>query len=404
MINNRDQYPMLLDGLVVKVNQIHIQESLGFTSKFPRWGIAFKFPAQEATTRLLDVTLQVGKTGAITPVAEIEPIELNDTIVKRATLHNFEEIQRHGYKLGDIVTIIKSGDVIPKLLGVNKLERDGTEKEIKLPTVCPTCGSPVEKRKKFNSEEDSTAIYCSNKSCPDVVKNRVSYAVSKKAFNIDGVSFSAIEEMYEKGYIRSVSDLFEISVDQLLTLEGFKIRKATKTFNSIQNIIGNVSLGKFINALDIELIGERASEKISKDKRASELILGLEGNPTLEDFSSVEDIGDAMAKNILSFLEYNTEEIKSLFEKTNPIVPDWDNKEVLEDSFFTGKKVVITGTLSQPRDYFKELLTNKGAIVGNSISKKTDFLLAGENAGSKLAKAESLGVEILNEETLNERL
>jgi DNA ligase (NAD+) len=400
ILAKRDSFPMLLDGVVVKVDQKSMQEELGFTSKYPKWGIAFKFPAEEQTTRVLDVVLQVGKTGAITPVAVVEATDFDGVIVERATLHNFEEIGRQDIRIGDKVTIIRSGDVIPKIIGVFSLDRSGEEREIVAPEVCPVCGSDTEKRFKFGTTEESAAIYCSNRSCPAVLQEQISYAVSKKAFDISGVGESAIEELIEKGFLTKTSDLFSLTVDNLLTLDGFKQRKAEKTFNAIQSVIGNTEMYRFINALDIELIGERASKKVAANQTAVEYILGIRENPTLEDFTSIEDIGSAMAENIIRFIESKSEFISELRSAVQPIMPNYSQSESSsnEDSAIAGKTFVITGTLSQSRSYFQDMVENNGGKVSGSVSKKTDYLLAGEKAGSKLDKANSLGVTVLNEE------
>ena len=389
MIKNRDKYPMLLDGMVIKVNDIHEQEDLGFTSKYPKWAIAFKFPAIEKVTTLKDVILQVGKTGVITPVAIVEPVNIDGVVVERATLHNFSEIAEKDIRIGDSIVIIRSGDVIPKIVKVFHDRRKGSEIKIEEPCECPACGSEVIKDKLFGTDKEATAVKCSNSSCPEVLKQRLKYAVGKKALDIKNLGDSTINELVEKGLVKKLADLWSLTKEDFLSLEGFKDRKATKAVEAIQGAIG-VDLYRFINALGIELIGERASKKLVEalgEKLFSDL--------TEEDLSAVEDIGDAMAYNYVRYMSTEREEVKELKEILKPNIPE--EKEVVE-SALTGKTVVITGTLSQSRGYFAGLVEERGGKVGSSVSKKTDYVLAGEKAGSKLEKAEKLGVTVLNEE------
>lgn len=402
IIRTRSEFPMLLDGIVVKVDQKSIQAELGFATKYPKWGIAFKFPAEEQITTVKDIIVQVGKTGAVTPVAVIEDTFFEDGKIKvnRVTLHNFKEIERQDIRIGDKVTLIRSGDVIPKIVGVLTMSRTGNEREVVAPCNCPECGAPVEKRKKFNSTEDTAVIYCSNHVCPAIVRERISYAVSKKAFDIPGVGESVIKELVEKGFVSRVPDIFDLTVEDFLSLTGFKIKKAEKSYQAIQAVVGKASMADFINALDIELIGERASKKLAADKNAVELILGLvDKEVTIEDFESIEDIGGAMAKNIVEFLSVNRVLINALKDKVQPIVPDFNKSESTVETAITGKTFVITGTLSQSRDHFANLIEANGGKVSGSVSKKTDYLLAGEKAGSKADKAASLGVTVLNEDS-----
>lgn len=389
MIENRDKYPMLLDGMVIKVNNINEQENLGFTSKYPKWAIAFKFPAIEKVTTLKDVILQVGKTGVITPVAIVEPVNFDGVIVERATLHNFNEIAEKDIRIGDSIVIIRSGDVIPKIVKVFHDRRNGSEIKIKEPRECPACGSKVIKDKLFKTEKEAIAIKCSNPSCPEVLKQTLQYAIGKKALDIKNLGESTINELVEKGLVTKLADIWSLTKENFLSLEGFKDRKATKAVEAIQGAVG-VDLYRFINALEIELIGERASKKLAEaigEKLFSDL--------TVEEISSVEDIGDAMAFNFVEFMNNKKEEIKELRDILKPNIPK--EKEVVE-SALTGKTVVITGTLSQSRGYYAGLVEERGGKVGSSVSKKTDYVLAGEKAGSKLEKAEKLGVTVLNEE------
>lgn len=401
MIETRGNYPMLLDGMVIKVNQKSIQKESGFTSKFPRWAIAFKFPAIEKVTILKDVILQVGKTGAITPVAIVEPVNIDGVIVERATLHNFEEIERMDIRLGDQIVIIRSGDVIPKITNVFHDRRSGEEKKILVPECCPECGSPVEKAVLFDSDEEGSTLKCSNKSCSAVLKQKIKYAVSKKALNIMSLGESTIDEMVEKGLISSVIDLWSVTSDDLLKLEGFKDRKASKIVESIDEIRGKTELYRFVTSLGIELIGERASKKLSAAFGERLIYPDIEDQKlSVEQLSSVEDIGLAMATNFVNYMNENSHAVALLRDIIQPVVPA--PKEVGDT--FAGKSFVITGTLSKERSYFEFLVEKHGGKVSSSVSKKTDFVLAGEKAGSKLEKAQELKVRVISEEEFEKML
>ena len=394
IIDTRDQFPMLLDGVVIKVNQKQIQTELGFTSKYPKWGIAFKFPAMEEISTLNDIILQVGKTGAITPVAVIEPTEFDGVIVERATLHNFQEIERMDIRIGDKISIIRSGDVIPKIVGIHTLERTGNEVIIEEPTACPICGHATERRSKQNSLEETAVIYCSNHYCPGILKGRIEYAVGKKALNLFGFGESTVAELVDLGKVEKISDIFKLTKEDLLELEGFKDRKAQKVFDSIQSCKG-IEAYRVLNALDIKNIGESASKKIIKALGAK--ALDTIDTPSYEEIISLEDIGAVAATEYVDFMANFKDEVDEVLMFVQPIYPEI--VEVSEDSEIFGKTFVITGILSSPRGDFAKQIEANGGKVSKSVSKKTDFLLAGEKAGSKLTKAESLGVTILSEKS-----
>lgn len=392
---NRDLYRMLLDGMVLKVNDLHIQDELGFTSKTPKWALAYKFPAIEKCSVLENVIFQIGKTGAITPVAIIKPTDIMGSIISRATLHNFEEIARKDIRIGDEIVIIKSGDVIPKIKRVFHDRRKGNEIEIIEPVVCPCCGSATEKKKLFDSEEDSATLRCSNPECSDVLIAKLQFAVGKKALDIKDFGESTVEQLVKAGLVKELKDFYSLTKEQLLTLDGFKDRKAEKLLEGVLNTV-NIPLDRFIRTLDIELIGERASSKIANALGFKSLSPDL----TLQELLLVEDIGYAMATNYISFLSENIEKIVDLRTLLNPIF----EVKKLVSSVFVGKTFVITGSLSKGRDEYKLYIESLGGKVSSSVSKKTDFLLAGEEAGSKLEKAESLGVKVISEEELNQMI
>jgi len=367
MLSLRDKYEIMLDGMAIKVDSIILQNSLGYTVKNPRWGCAYKFPAIEKTTIIQDIVLQVGRTGVVTPVAVVEPVDIEGAIIERATLHNFDEIKRKDIKIGDKVIIIRSGDVIPKITKVITQVRDGSEKEISKPLFCPKCGSEL--------LQEETLIKCQNLSCPARVVNSIIHFASKKCLNIDGLGKKIVQLFYEKEIIKDIEDLFFLEKEKILKLEGFKEKKAQNIIDSIQAIRHNTPCFKFVNALGIEHIGEVASKKLC-------LAFGLDFiQANSEELIKIDGFGKEMIESVLEFIRVNKTKINHLISLIKP-TQDMIQKET--NAVISGKTFVITGTLSKPREYFKTLLEKYSAKISSSISKKTDFLLAGENAGSKL--------------------
>jgi DNA ligase (NAD+) len=392
IIERRDSFPMLLDGLVVKVNAKNIQDELGFATKYPKWAIAFKFPAQEMTTIIREVLFQVGKSGIVAPVAVVDPVDIGGAIVTRATLHNFEEIARHGLMINDKVNIIRSGDVIPKIVGVYLDLRDGSEIEIVAPTECPVCGSATEKR--INTDGEIGAhLFCSNYFCPAVIKGRITYAVSNKALDMPGISEAIVSELVDAGLINDTADLFYLTKDQLLSLgAGFKEARTNKALSSIESAKG-CEMFRFINALDIPTVGETASKQLAKNDVFVDSLIN--GTPiSIDQLKTIDVVGDVMASNILSFLQTNRLEIDKFAKAISPSMPV---AAVVVQSKITGHTFVVTGTLSQSRSYFENLIEAHGGKLQSSVSKKTDFVLAGDAAGSKLDKAIQLGIKVLTE-------
>ena len=382
LIAKRDEIEMMMDGMVVKVDDVSLQEELGYTVKYPKWMVAFKFPAIEKVTKLKDITLQVGRTGVVTPVAEVEAVNIEGVIVERATLHNFDEIERKDIRIGDSVIIIRSGDVIPKIIKVLAERRDGSEKVLKRPLVCPVCQSEL--------LDDGALIKCQNLSCDARVVGAMIHFASKKALNIDGLGDKIIEQLYAQQLVLHVKDLYTLNREQLLALEGFKAKKADNLLAAIEQSKG-VSLEKFINALGIEHIGEVAAKKIAR-------AFGLEWlEASHEQIIALEGFGEEMAKSLVEFIHVNKAETYELMDVIQPIA----SKLEITESVFTGKTVVLTGSMSKPRDEIKVMLEKLGAKVSGSVSKKTDFVIYGEDAGSKLSKAEELGVKTLSESELN---
>ena len=383
MIKKRDTFPMLLDGMVIKIDDITTQQDLGFTQKFPRWSCAYKFPAVEKTTKLKDIILQVGRTGVVTPVAIVEPVLIEGAIIERATLHNFDEIQRLDLKIGDEIIIIRSGDVIPKITKVLKDRRDGNEKEILKPTICPDCSSEL--------LIEDIMIKCQNLDCPSRVVNSIIYFASKNCLNIDGLGDKIVELLVNEKKIFDILDLYSLKYEDLENLEGFKEKKINNLLNAIENS-KNSELHRVLTALGIEHIGEVASKSICS-KFGLDLV-----DVSFEDLISIDGIGEQMANSFLEFFRVNREFVLKLFYILKPKVTI---KEEAKDNIFKNKTVVVTGTMSKSRDEIKIFLENLGAKVSSSVSKKTDFLIYGEDAGSKYDKAIELGVKILSEDEMN---
>ena len=380
-----------IDGLVVAIDDMRTRELMGYTVKFPKWAIAYKFEAQEATTKLLGVEWNVGRSGRLAPTAILEPVELAGVTVKRATLNNMDDIERKGVKIGADVFVRRSNDVIPEIMGIVPETLDGAE-EIKPPTECPACGSHI--------ILDGAHYFCENTlSCkPQMVKSIVHYAC-REAMNIAGFSERTAEQLFEKLNIKSISDLYKLKEEELIGLEKFGPKKAQNLLEAIENS-KECELHAFIYALGIPNVGVKtAKDLVSRFKS----IEGLK-NATFEELVSVPDVGDIVAQDVMSFFkeEKVLETIDELLELG--VNPKFEEVEVTENPFM-GKTVVATGSLQNySRSEIKEKLESLGAKVAGSVSKKTDYVIAGEAAGSKLTKAQELGVKVLSEEEFEEIL
>ncbi|ACM93636.1 DNA ligase, NAD-dependent [Nautilia profundicola AmH] len=378
----RDSFEVMLDGMVVKIDEIKYHDILGYTQKYPRWMVAYKFPAIEKETIIEDVIVQVGRTGVLTPVAVLKPVEIGGVIVERATLHNFDEIERMDIRIGDHVIVIRSGDVIPKITKVLTWKRKGDEKPIPRPTHCPVCGAEV--------LDEGALIKCQNLSCPARVVNTIIYFASKNCLDIEGLGESVAKLLYEHGLVKDVTDLFELKVEDLEKLPLFARKKAENLVNAIKSKVG-VECWRFVNALGIEHIGEVASKKICEK-------FGVEFyKHAPEEFEEIEGFGPEMVKSIAEYIRVNKEKIEKLIEILKPKNPE---KKEVQKTPFTGKTVVLTGTMSKPRSEIKKMLEDMGAKVSSSVSKKTDFVIYGEDAGSKYDKAKKLGVNLLSEDDM----
>ncbi|MDQ0150661.1 NAD-dependent DNA ligase LigA [Eubacterium multiforme] len=380
-----------IDGLVLVIDDIRTRELLGYTIKFPKWAIAYKFEAQEATTKLLEVEWNVGRRGRVSPTAILEPVELAGVTVKRATLNNMDDIKRKGIRVGAEVFVRRSNDVIPEIMGVvpDSL-KDSTE--IIPPTNCPACGSHL--------IEEGAHIFCENTlSCkPQLVKTIVHYA-SREAMNIAGFSERTAEALFEKLNIKSICDLYKLNKDELVTLEKFGPKKAQNLLDSIENS-KNCTLDAFIYALGIKNVGVKTAKDIVNRFKSIE---GLK-KATFEELVEIPDVGDIVASCIVEFFNEDKviETINELLELgVNPI---FEEMEIIQ-SVFEGKTVVVTGTMEKySRKEIKEKLETLGAKVSGSVSKKTDYVVAGKEAGSKLTKAQELGVKVISEDEFEEMI
>ncbi|QKF81890.1 NAD-dependent DNA ligase LigA [Halarcobacter ebronensis] len=382
IIASRDNFEMMLDGMVIKVNDIETQDELGYTVKFPRWSCAYKFPAVEKTTKVKQIIQQVGRTGVITPVAVVEPTLIEGSTVERASLHNYDEIERLGLKLNDEVIIIKSGDIIPKITKVFIERRDGSETDIKRPTSCPTCQSEV--------LDEGTMIKCQNLDCPSRVVNSIIYFASKNCMNIDGLGNKIVELLVKEKKISDILDIYSLKYEDLENLEGFKEKKINNLLNAIENTKGS-ELHRVINALGIEHIGEVASKQIC-------LEFGLEVvNIEYDSLVALDGIGEQMANSFCEFMRVNQSLVLNLINIINPKV---EQRVEASENPFKGKTVVLTGTMSRSRGDIKKELEALGAKVSSSVSKKTDYVIYGEEAGSKYDKAIELKVKAITEEEM----
>ncbi|MBT4153261.1 MAG: NAD-dependent DNA ligase LigA [Candidatus Magasanikbacteria bacterium] len=388
----RNKQPYWVDGLVIKIDSKEYQEILGFTGKAPRWAIALKFPAEQGTTVVKDIYVQVGRTGALTPVALMEPVALAGTTVTHATLHNFDEIARLDVRVGDTVVVEKAGDIIPKILRVLTKMRSGDEVAVVQPTHCPICDSLVQRKQLQAGKQISAGLFCTNAQCYAQELKKIIHFVSKKGFNIDGLGKRIVQQLLDAGLIASASDLFTLSVGDVIDLEGFAEVSAKGLIAAIENA-KKVSFAHFLFALGIPHVGEETAQKISGIMDSLDELR----EKSVEDLIAIDDVGEKSAQDIYAFFhsDHGSALVNELIDRGVQIQYREKQKK---SGFFSKKTVVLTGTLQQlSRDEAKERIRAQGGHSAGSVSAKTDFLVAGEKAGSKLQKAQSLGVSILSE-------
>nr|Q31G89.1 RecName: Full=DNA ligase; AltName: Full=Polydeoxyribonucleotide synthase [NAD(+)] [Hydrogenovibrio crunogenus XCL-2] len=385
----RSELPYEIDGIVYKLNDIKLQQQLGFTARAPRWAIARKFPAEEVWTKLLDIEVQVGRTGAITPVARLQPVSVGGVIVSNATLHNMDEIKRKDVRIGDTVIVRRAGDVIPEVVGPILTQRPENTQLFEMPQHCPECGSDVVK------ELDKAVFRCTGGLvCPAQRKRALHHFVSRKAMDIQGLGDKLIDQLVDKGWVKHPDDFYHLTVEKLATLERMAEKSAQNVITGIQASL-ETTLAKFIYSLGIPEVGEVTAKNLANHFKDLNAIKQAE----FEELITLNDVGEVVAEHIVNFFKepHNESVIQGLLD-AGMHWPTPETTLVNEDSPFANKVVVLTGTLSEmSRPEAKVLLEAQGAKITGSVSAKTDYVIAGEKAGSKLTKAESLGVAVLSE-------
>lgn len=394
----RPDLPYEIDGIVIKVDGLADQEKLGTTAKSPRWAVAYKFPAEEVVTKLVDITLNVGRTGVITPTAELEPVKVAGTTVKRASLHNEDLIREKDIKIGDMVVVKKAGDIIPEVVNVLAERRTGEEEDFRMPTHCPECESELVRI------EGEVALRCINPKCSAQIREGLIHFVSRNAMNIDGLGERVISQLFKEKLIEDVADLYTLTYDQLIQLERMGDKSVNNLLHAIEASKSN-SLEKLLFGLGIRHVGAKAAKTIAMEFEKMENVL----HATKEALISINEIGEKMADSIVTYFEQ--EEVAALISElqsagvnmayTGPKLAAVERA----DSIFAGKTIVLTGKMEiLSRNEAKEKIESLGGKVTGSVSKKTDLVIAGKEAGSKLAKAKELEIEVWDEEKLMEEL
>ncbi|XJZ27644.1 NAD-dependent DNA ligase LigA [Bacillota bacterium Lsc_1132] len=397
-VEKRPHLPYEIDGIVIKVDSLKQQVELGTTAKSPRWAIAYKFPAEEVVTTLLNIELTVGRTGVITPTAILEPVKVAGTTVKRASLHNEDLIREKDIKIGDKVVVKKAGDIIPEVVNVIAEQRTGKELDFHMPENCPECGS------KLVRLEGEVALRCINPKCPAQIREGLIHFVSRDAMNIDGLGEKVISQLFAEKLIGDVADLYKLTKEQLLGLERMGEKSVSNLLQAIEASKAN-SLEKLLFGLGIRHVGAKAAKTLAQVFGSMDRL----AEATVEDLISINDIGEKMADSIVTF--FQKEEVLELLKelKAAGVNMEYNGPKPVRveesSSVFAGKTIVLTGKLEKlTRNEAKEKIEALGGNVSGSVSKKTDLVIAGEEAGSKLAKAEQLGIEVWDEERLLEEL
>ena len=380
---------VMIDGMVIKINKVKPREKIGWTAKFPKWALAYKFEAQETTTLLKEVVWQVGRSGRVTPIANLEPVELAGATIQRATLNNIDDIRRKDVYENSRVFIRRSNEVIPEIMGL--AEKFENSRKIEVPLVCPSCGEKLIMK--------GPLLFCTNHlNCQAQVIDRLAHFASREAFNIEGLSDKTCKQFYEDLNVRHLSDLYNIKKEDLLKLDKFKDKKAENIINSINNS-KKIDFYRFLFALGIGEVGVKTAKDLAKK------FYNLDNlrNASFEEILEVDDVGEVIAQNIVDFFvdEYNKEEIQRLFDCGVEIKETNVN---LDNQILSGKTFVLTGTLSKPREEFEKIIEDLGGKTSSSVSRNTNFVLAGENAGSKLLKAKELNIKIINEKEFLEMI
>ncbi|HEX9928425.1 MAG TPA: NAD-dependent DNA ligase LigA [Pyrinomonadaceae bacterium] len=391
----RDELDYEIDGVVVKVNSTALQDEFGATNKSPRWAIAYKYPARQATTKLHSIHVQIGRTGALTPVAYLEPTLLAGTVVSRASLHNEDEIKRLNVRLGDYVLIEKSGEIIPQVLQVVATRRTGEEQIYEFPRKCPVCETPVIR------PEGEAVTRCPNYDCPARVKERILYFASRKAMDIEGLGKAVVEQFYATGLVKDVGDIYSLTHEQIAALERKAEKSATNLINQIE-ASKTRELRRLIFALGIENVGERYARIFANHFRSIDNLAAA----TVSELDDISDVGLTVALSVHDwFANPRNQDLIARLKAAGVKTELETQTTIAANENFAGKTFVLTGKLETlTRDEAARLIEERGGRVSSSVSKKTDFVLAGEDAGSKLEKANALGVSVIDEETFREML
>ncbi|MGL5507752.1 MAG: NAD-dependent DNA ligase LigA, partial [Paraclostridium sp.] len=378
-----------IDGMVIKVNNLNQREDMGYTAKSPRWAIAYKFPAEQKKTKLIDIIVEVGRTGTITPTAILEPVRLAGTTVSRATLHNEDYITEKDIRIGDSVLVQKAGDIIPQVVEVIKEDRKGDEVIFRLPDKCPVCSEPTVRL------EGESAVKCINMSCPAQIRRGIIHFVSRDAMNIDGLGESIITLLLEQELIKDVADLYYIKKEDVVGLERMGEKSATNLINSIENSKSN-ELYRLINGLGIKYIGVKGAKVLAKNFNNIDDII----NADINNLANLEEFGEIMANSVVQF--FKEDRNLNVIEKLKQAGVNAESTQKLDENIeqiFEGMKIVLTGTLpSLKRNDAKDMIESRGGKATASVSKSTTFVLAGEEAGSKLTKANELGIKVIDED------
>ena len=382
----RDSLDYETDGAVVKVKSRGLQERLGTTAKHPRWSVAIKFSPKQITTKVRDITVQVGRTGHLTPVAELEPVEISGIEIKRASLHTEDTVRKKDVRVGDTVVVQRAGDVIPEVVEVVP-SREKRKEPFSMPQTCPICNTPVEREGSFH--------LCPNISCPAQIKGRISLFASRNAFDIEGLGEKKVEQLINEGILQNIADIFTIRKEQLLGLEGFAEKSAGKLLEEIEKS-RNISFERFINSLSIKHVGTRTAQALAREFRTPESLMEATG----EDLLRVDGVGGELVQSILKFFE-DPERKRVVEALLHRVRIEKEPERSGENEKMAGKTFVLTGTLSVPREQVKQEIERLGGKVVNSVSGKTDFLVSGADPGTaKVQKAGELGTDIINEEQL----
>lgn len=385
---NRGELSFDIDGAVVKVNPFTQRDILGSTSKTPKWAVAYKFPAERQETKLLDIALQVGRTGVVTPNAVLEPVRIAGSTVSRATLHNIDNIKSKDIRIGDTVIIQKAGDIIPEVVEVVKSKRNGTEIEFNMPETCPTCGGELIRK------DGEAAVRCVNANCPAQQLRVIIHFVSKPAMDIDGMGAAVVEQLLENGLISDCADIYSLKFENLLGLEGFAKKSAENLISAIEKS-KEMGLDRVLFGLGIKMIGSRAAQILADKFGSIDALMSA----SVEELCDISEIGEKMAQSLVEYFEQDKS--RDIINRLKLANVRLDYEAVRLSNSLDGKTFVITGTLpTLKRNEAKEMIEAHGGKVSGSVSKKTDFLLAGEEAGSKLEKANSLGIAVISEDEL----